>query len=278
VAPPVPGGLSAPLAAMLGRIAEYIVSVYAENQDALPRNPRLATQIEAKMAMLSNPASLINQIFDNRRWVEGTAQAGTGGATPISAVFPLESMRAECGEAVRTLETVLPVLVEYFGEAFPTGRLELWYGFKVGGTGGGGAINIVDRTTQASFPPSAVAISYEATLAHEASHSYISNEALTQFLEVYVHNVSRGNGVDPAGWDFTRGWAPGTPSSFGVSVVLDVYLLVGPDVMQHAYRAIRPLRPAYGQPLSQPVLDAFVAQVPDALRAAVRAKLGQIIA
>jgi hypothetical protein len=57
-----------------------------------------------------------------------------------------------------------------------------------------------------------------------------------------------------------------------------VYLLVGPDVMQHAYRAIRPLRPAYGQPLSQPVLDAFVAQVPDALRAAVRAKLGQIIA
>ena len=265
--PPLPGGLSATMTAMLGKLAEYIVAVYAENLALLPRNPQFASQIQAKLSMLSNPGQLIREIFDERRWVEGSAPAPIGGATPIGAVFPLESMRAECGDAVRTLEAVLPAPA-----------LQLWYGFKVGGTGGGGAIYMVDRTTQATFPAPAFPISYEATLAHEAAHSYISNEALTQFLEVYVHNVMRGRGVNPDNWDFTRGWSPVSPSPFGVSVVLDVYGLVGHEVMQRAYRAIRPLRPAYGQPLTAAVLDAFVAQVPEAQRATVRAKLATIIA
>jgi hypothetical protein len=274
--PPIPAGVSPTIAGMLSRLAGYIRSAYLENRDLLPRNSHLATQINAKMAMLAVP-NLINQIFDGRRWAEGSAPTVTGGVTPIGALFPLEEMRAECTEAIRTLETILPILVNYFGEPFPTGRLELWYGFTVGASGGGGTIYIADRTTSNTVNPNSL-ITYEATLAHEASHSYISNEALTQFLEVYIDNVRRGRGLDPLGWDFTRGWTPTTPSTFGVTFVLDVYFMVGPEVMQKAYRAILPLRPAYGQPLSQPVLDAFVAQVPEPLRAAVRAKLGQIIA
>ena len=273
--PPIPAGVSATIAGMLSKLAAYIRAAYEENRDMLPRNQHLAVQLNAKMTMLSAPG-LITSIFDNRRWVDGLAPTAVDGATPIGAVFPTEEMRAECSEAVHVLESVLPVLVSYFGEPFPTGRLELWYGFKVGGTGGGGAIFIVDRTTSATLPGSS--LPYDTSLAHEASHSYISNEALNQFLEVYVDNVRRGRGAELSGWDYTRGWSPGTPTGFGVDFVLDVYQMVGPEVMQRAYRAILPLHPPYGQPLSQTVINTFVAQVPEAVREAVRAKLGQIIA
>jgi hypothetical protein len=262
---------------MLQSVASYIVTVYRENEDLLPRNPGLAAQIQAKLAMLAKPG-LIDDMFRDRRWVEGSASTTVGGATPIGAVFPLESMRQECGDAVLTLERVLPVLVDFFGEPFPRGELQVWYGFKVGATGGGGVISMADKTTTDSLPASAIPIPYDAVLAHEAAHSFISNEALNQFLEVYVYNVMRGRGVNPDGWDFTREWAPGSPTPFGVSVVLDVYDLVGPDVMQRAYRAIRPLNPAYGQPLTPAVIDAFIAEVPELHRAVVREKLSAIIA
>jgi len=261
---------------MLKGLASHIVGAYRENEDLLPRNPGLSGQIQAKLAMLATPG-LIDDIFRDRRWVEGSAPTTVGGATPIGAVFPLEALRNECGDAVRSLEAVLPVLVDFFGEPFPGGTLQVWYGFKVGATGGGGVISIADKTTTESLPVPAIPIPYAATLAHEAAHSFISNEALTQFLEVYVYNVMRGRGVEPDGWDFTRGWAPGSPAPFGVSVLLDVYDLVGHDVMQRAYRAIRPLNPAYGQPLTPAVIDAFIGEVPELHRAVVRAKLSAII-
>jgi hypothetical protein len=46
--------------------------------------------------------------------------------------------------------------------------------------------------------------------------------------------------------------------------------------MRRAYRATYPLHPPYGSPLSQPVIDAFVAQIPAAVRDEVAAKLRRI--
>jgi hypothetical protein len=259
---------------MLGRLAGKIVSSYHENQELRSRNLARAAFYDQKLAMLATPG-LINQIFDDRRWVEGAALT-VHGITPIGAVFPLESMRSECSDAVLVLEQSLPILVEFMGESFPGAWLELWYGFKMGGTGGNGQINIVDRTMSEAYDGDSSR--YEASLAHEAAHSYISNEALTQFLELYVDNVRRGLGTDPLNWANTRGWSPTTPSSFGVNGVMDIYFVVGLDPIRRAYRAIAPLRPAYGRPLTDAVIAAFVGELPEEHRAFAEERLRTIIA
>jgi hypothetical protein len=59
---------------------------------------------------------------------------------------------------------------------------------------------------------------------------------------------------------------------------MDIYVVVGHDAMQRAYRAVAPLRPAYGRPLTDAVIAAFVAQVPEEHRAFVEERLRTIIA
>lgn len=236
--PPIPGGVSETIGGMLVRLAANLVVFHRENQELLPRNPSLAAHINAKTSMLETPG-LINQIFDERRWVEGSASTARGEGITIGAIFPLETMRASCLSAVQDLERYLPLLMDFFAEPFPTGRLELWYGFRMGANGGNGSIVILDEAVSALTNPNSPT-GYSATLAHEASHSYIGNEALTQYLELYLYNVARGLGTEPGSWTYTRGWTPTTPSTFGVSVVLDVHHRVGFEVMQRAYRAIRP--------------------------------------
>jgi hypothetical protein len=273
--PPLPADVSPVVTSMLVRLATQIVTFHRQNQENLPRNPRLAPYYEEKIAMLASPG-LIDGIVHDRRWVEGRA-VSTVSSTPIGAVFALESMRQECRDAVDVLEDVVPVLEEFFDTPFPPGSLSVWYGFVVGGTGGGGEINIIDRSMSAAVNAYSD-IPYDSVLAHEAAHTYISNEALTQFLEVYAYNVSRGRGVDPLSWEFTRGWGPTTPSPFGVSPLLDIYHRVGYDVMRRAYRAIAPLRPVYGQRLTPAAIAAFAAEVPAEHRAFVEAMLARIIA
>jgi len=117
---------------------------------------------------------------------------------------------------------------------------------------------------------------YDAILCHELGHSYIGSESLTQFLELYAYNVIRTGSTDPQAWIFTRGWTPNLPANQDVAAVLDIYRLIGHDAMRRAYRAIYPLRPPYGQPLSQTVIQAFVAQVPVTLQAQVAEKLAKI--
>jgi hypothetical protein len=272
--PPIPQDVSPAISSMLERLAAKIVFSYHENQQLRARNPSHAAFYDQKLAMLTTPG-LIDQIFDHRRWVEGEA-ASVHGVTPIGAVFPLESMRGECAHAVLVLEQSLPILAEFMGEPFPSTWLELWYGFTMGSGGGSGRINLTDRTTWAVANPGS--IPYEAIIAHEAAHSYMSNEALTQFLELYVYNTRLGLGTDPLNWERTRGWSPTTPSPFGVNGVMDIYVVVGHDAMQRAYRAIAPLRPAYGRPLTDAVIAAFVAQVPEEHRAFVEERLRTIIA
>ena len=46
--------------------------------------------------------------------------------------------------------------------------------------------------------------------------------------------------------------------------------------MQRAYRAIYPLRPPFGVPLSSTVVQAFLSQVPQEFQAAVADKLARV--
>ena len=60
------------------------------------------------------------------------------------------------------------------------------------------------------------------------------------------------------------------------SAVLDVYQLVGLEAMKRGYRAMYPLRPPYGGPIPVSSINAFVAEMPEALRAQVAEKLGRV--
>ena len=272
--PPIPGGLTPALTAMLQGLSAYISAALAENQELLPRNPQSTTQLQAKIAMLQNP-SLAADIINGRRWAEGQVTSMSSRVIPIVTVFPLETMRSEATQAVRTLEPVLPLLEGFFNTPFPTSAVRVWYGFKIGNTGGGGVIYSEDRTTyEGRTGPSR--LPYDAILGHELGHSYIGNEALNQFLELYTYNVVRTGSTVPSAWTFVRDWTPGLSTNQNVAAVLDVYQLIGHDAMARAYRAIHPLGPPYGSPLSPAVIQAFVAQVPLSQQSQVAEKLARI--
>lgn len=253
---------------MLNGLNAYITSVKAENQNLLPLNQQSRVYIESKIASLNSP-TLFADIINGQRWQGSVATSTVGPAVPIATVFMLESMRAEAGDNVRTIEMALPLLEEFLNVRFPGGTVRIWYGFKVGNSGGGGVIYTEDRTTYmartggANKPFSAITM-------HELSHSYISNECLNQFLEFYIYNRIATGAVDFASWTYTQNSLP------GVAALFDIYKLIGHDAMRDAYRAVHPQRPPYGSPLSQAVIQAFLTAVPPEHHAAVTAKLAAI--
>jgi len=198
-----------------------------------------------------------------------------GPAFPIVCVFPQESMRAEAARAVDVVATVAPLIEAFMGTTFTTPSIRIWYGFVIGNSGGGGAIYSEDRTTYETRT-GPTRLPFDSILGHEVGHSYIGHESLNQFLELYAYNLARGAGVDPSTWSFTRNWSPNASSNAGIAALLDIYQLVGFDVMQRAYRTIYPLSPPYGQTLSQPVMQAFLSQVPPSQQAAVAQKLAAV--
>jgi hypothetical protein len=268
--PTPPGGsLSATVTAMLDALPAYIASALAENRNLLPLNPQSASYIQAKIAMLQDP-NLATAIRTDRRWAESASSR-----VPIACVFPLESMRSEATVAVSTLEPVLPLLEEFFAKSFPAPAVRVWYGFKIGNSGGGGAIYSEDRTTyETRTGPNR--LPFDAILSHELGHSYIGNEALNQFLEVYTYNVIRTGSRVPSAWTFVRNWVPGLATNQDVAAMLDVYQLIGYDAMARAYRAIQPLNPPYGSPLSSTVIQTFVDQVLPEHRSQVADKLRRV--
>ena len=273
--PAIPNDVSPTLRTMLLPLVADIDGFRRENIDLLPRNPQNAAVLQAKITMLQN-ASLPADIINGRRWIDRTLPGMGGRTVPIALLFPLEPMRGESALAVDTLSPVLGLLEGFFDTPFPTPAIRVWYGFKIGNTGGGGAIYSEDRTTYESRTP-ATRLPFDAILCHELGHSYIGNESLNQFLELYNYNVARGASVDPQTWSFTRSWTPGAIANQDSAAVLDIYQTIGHDAMRRAYRAIYPLHPPYGSPLSQPVIDAFLAQVPASVRAQVDAKLRRIM-
>lgn len=267
---PVPATVSP----VLGLLSDYLERALATNLDNLPRNQRWATFYEAKLAILRTPG-LGGDIVDQHRYVQGGAASRSGAEVPITAVFPVEAMRDEAMDAVHLAEGALPVLEEFLDKAYPTPSVRIWYGFVVGASGGGGTMSIEDRTTydartQGAFMP------YEPMVVHELSHTYMGHETLNQFLEVYGYNVARTGSRDVRDWDALRGWVPGRETNEGINALLDIYQLVGPEVMADAYRAILPLQPRYGELLPAAVAEIFAAAVPAAMRPQVAAKLAKV--
>jgi len=117
---------------------------------------------------------------------------------------------------------------------------------------------------------------YEAILYHELSHSYISNESLRQFLELYIYNQLRTGASNVESWVFTRNYVPWLASNQDSAALLDVYQLIGHDAMARAYRAVYPLRPPHGQPLSAECRQAFVDQAPESARTQVAALVARV--
>ena len=242
----------------------------AQLQADLPRNPQNAAYMQAKINMLGDP-NLPGTVITNQRWVEGTTSSGT----LVSCVFALDSMRGEAGLAVQIVAGGLPILEDFMGLPYPAAGLRLWYGFVVGNSGGGGSIFSEDRTTyETRTGPSR--LPFDAILGHESGHSYIGHESLNQFLELYVYNVRQTGSASIDAWTFTRDWTQGAASNTGVAAVLDVYQLVGLETMKRGYRAMYPQRPPYGGPIPANAINAFVAEVPDSLKAQVAEKLSRV--
>jgi hypothetical protein len=220
-------------------------------------------------------SNLAREIANGQFYCEGGAISRDGSRIPIVCVFAQSPMRADVIGSVRSLQLAIPIIENFMEADFPNVRLWLWYGFKLGNTGGGGVIYSEDRASYESRTP-ASRLPFESILHHELAHSYFGNESITQFLELYIYNLIHTQSTDAHSWITTRNWVAGASSNTGVQALLDIYDLIGPIAMANAYQVIYPLRPAYGQPLSQACRQAFVDQAPEPLKAQVTEKANNI--
>jgi hypothetical protein len=264
--------VSGTAATMLPAVGNVISWAREVLQGTTSTNPAVADLIRDRLAVLSRPG-LGGEILAGGRWVEGALPAPS--AAPVLAVFPVEGMQQEAERAVRYLEGGMPVVTAFLGLPFPSANVQIWYGFTVGSYGGGGTLYMEDRGTYESRI-GAGGMPYDAILVHEVSHSYVGSESLTQFLELYAYNVPRSGSTDSRTWTHQRGWVPGAEPTEGVHALLEVYVLVGPEAMASAYRAVIPMRPPYGQPLSPAARQAFVDVAPPEAKARVAALMEKV--
>lgn len=243
-------------------------------QNDLPRNPHLATQIQAKSTMLQNPtlaADIINGQFYSAVKVNST----DGRRIPIIAVFPQANMRGEASQAVQNIKSALPPLEDFMATPFTQNFIHVWYGFMIGNMGGSGTIYTEDQTSY-NARKTATMMPYEPVLAHELSHSYIGHESLNQFLEIYTYNMAHTNNTNMQSWTYTHDYATWNSTKTGYAALLDIYQLIGRDAMANAYRTIYPLHPPYGQTLSAECKQAFIDQAPTAQKAQVSSIVANI--
>jgi hypothetical protein len=257
----------------MGIVGDVIASSISRMVESLPQNPQAASFMEARLALVRTPG-LGGDIIDNHRYTLGGIAARQG-TIPVTAVFPVESMRAEAELPVRLLESALPRLESFLGAPYPTQVIRIWYGFAIGSSGGGGVLNVEDRTTYQARTLG-VLLPYDPMIIHELSHTWFGSESVTQFMEVYGWNVVSTGSEDARAWTYTRNWTPGRESNEGVHALLDVYELIGPDAMGDALRQVSALRPPYGQPLTPAMQQAFVDAAPAAAKAAVAAKVAKV--
>jgi hypothetical protein len=264
-----------PVRHALSLLNDYLFNALQNEVLSLPLNPHITPFMQAKIDLMRTPG-LGSDILEQGRYAHRSIVTRAGASVPLVAVFPVEGMRAEAVQYMDLIESGVPVLEEFFDMSFPAqSSVRMWYGFKTGMSGGGGTISVEDRTTydartQGRFLP------YEPGIIHELGHSYVGSESLTQFLEVYGDNVLRTGSRDLAKWTFTRSWVPGRADNEGVHALLDVYQMIGPDAMAAAFRAVVPLRPPYGQPLTAAMQQVFVDAAPAAVKPQVAAKMARV--
>lgn len=264
-----------PVRHALSLLNDYLFNALQNEVLSLPLNPHITQFMQAKIDLLRTPG-LGGDILEQGRWAHSSIVTRSGESVPLVAIFPVEGMRTEAVQHMDLMKAGVPVLEEFFDLSFPAqNSVRMWYGFKTGMSGGGGTINVEDRTTYDARTQGR-ALPYESGIIHELGHSYVGSESLTQFLEVYGHNVLRTGSRDLAKWTFTRSWVPGRAQNEGVHALLDVYQMIGPDAMATAFRAVVPLRPPYGQPLTPAMQQVFVDAAPEAVKAQVAAKMAKV--
>jgi hypothetical protein len=272
----IPPNTPSTVVSMLNALAAEIASALQGMQSALPRNPGLNNQIQAKILMLQSP-SLKSDIIGGQFWDVLMAKSLNGGSAQLSVVFPRSVMRTDASHALQEISQALPLLEGFMSLPFPYTQLDVWYGFVIGNTGGHGDIDVEDQQSYEGRITTTMA-PYDATLYHELAHNYLAHEALTQFLEVYLYNMVRTRSTEVRAWVYTRGaYTAVLDSNNGVQALMDIYQMVGPDAMSRAYRRLYVLQPPYGQPLSDQCKQVFIDQAPDALRVQVAAKVATIV-
>lgn len=266
--------VTGPATSMLGMVGPYIDVAIRHVQELMPQNQALVPLLQDRLAMLRT-RGLGSDILEGRRYTEGTVPSRLGPPLQVTATFPLEHMRAEAAQTIRLAEAAVPVVEAFVGTPFPTPQIEIWHGFILGHMGGGGTLYMEDRATYEARTP-ATRLPYDAIIVHELSHSWVGNESLAQFLELYGYNRLLTGSADPLAWPHTRGYVPGREVNEGVHALLDVYRLMGPEAMGAAYRIAIMDYPPYGQPLSARARQAFVDAAPAEARAAVAAKMARV--
>jgi uncharacterized protein YjdB len=270
VTPTLPAGVSV----MFNNLASLITYFIEYNQSSLISNPHLATQIESKIEMLKSP-TLANEIVDGSFYSADIVTSADGRQIPISVVFPLESMRFDAYQSVISVKHVLPILESFMDVSFPWYDISIWYGFRMGMAGGGGHAYMEDQKTyEARTGPNR--FPYEAGLFHEISHSYIGNESLNQFLEIYQFNMVHANSYDVKSWIYMRNYTAWQVDNTGCFALMDIYQLIGHGNMSKAFKILYSLNPPYGSPLSAECKQAIIDQAPIAVKAQVITKVGMI--
>ncbi|HET6763871.1 MAG TPA: Ig-like domain-containing protein [Longimicrobiaceae bacterium] len=268
--------VSAPPAvtAMLAIMSDYLPWAANRLRELRPGNPLLVSYIDAKLHLLETPG-LGSQVVAGGRYTEGAMMSRSGQTVPITAVFPLESMRGEAVQSVALLTSALPVVEEFLGVAYPWQSIHVWDGFLIGSSNSAW-VSLEDRATYETRAAGKNLVPYDAIVVHEATHTWMPHESLNQFLELYGYNVIRTGSADAARWTHTRDWVPGRAENTGIHALLDIYQLAGPTAMAAGYRAILPMRVPYGGPIPQPAQEAFAAAMPEPIRPQVAAKLANV--
>jgi hypothetical protein len=190
-------------------------------------------------------------------------------------MFPVDSMRSGASGGLPWIVSAMPLLEDFMALPFPTGDVRVWYGFTMGNVGGGGQLWMEDRGTyEARTGPTR--LPFDAILVHELSHSYFGHEGLTQFLEVYLHNIVSVGSPALSSWPYVRGCQAMNAGNTALCALLDVYQLIGRDAMAKAFRQCHALLPRYGQPLPPTCSQAFVDEAPTSLKAEVAAKMMRV--
>jgi hypothetical protein len=252
----------------LEQLPSWIASSLQYNQDLLPRNPHLASEIEAKIALLSTPgleASILNETLFEEREVTTL----DGRTIPAAVVFPADSMRSGARLDLERLPPTIAALEHFIGVQWPRNYVYEWYGFRMGNSGGGGRLYMEDRGTYADR-----GVLYDAILSHEVGHSYTGHEGLTQFLEVYSYNVVETGSTNLRRWPWKRTvgdapYVPFAPVNEGAWALMDIYQLIGPDSMGRAFARIHAMGVPYGTPLSDAARQTFIDEAPPAVRSQV---------
>lgn len=246
------------------------ISELLENQIAnLPANPHLKTEIENKIAILQDP-DLIPTIIREGHFCVGFFSSSGGIEIQLFTVFPVAEMRSDAYEMTQKLKLALPCLEDFLG-AYPYGDVRLYYGFKIGSNGGGGQLYMEDKAAYENrrSPEQLTTLPYDAILYHELSHTYIGQESLNQFLDIYTYNLINEGSYNIEDWTYSKSYETDKEWATGYVAILEIYRLIGHDRMSEAYRVIWPTHPAYGQPLSAECIQAFVDHAPVELKAQV---------